>query len=128
MKLRVLMPVLGLAAMLATAGAAWAQPQTKLVSGLGKGTIQAIWCSALFFEESYYHDEDSDEAARYENLAFDLGADIDTALLEDYGMRQEEVDEIWSIFDGGAYDLAEADDAGFLAQLDMCESNYDNLL
>jgi len=128
MKLGVLTPALGLAVVLATAGVAWAQPQTKLVSRLDKGTIQAIWCSALLFEESYYHDADSDEAIRYENLAFDLGDSIEALLLDEHGMRQEEVDEIWSIFDGGAYDLAEADDEGFLAQLEMCESNYDDLL
>ncbi|WMT88749.1 hypothetical protein NO932_09135 [Pelagibacterium sp. 26DY04] len=118
---------LAIGVLLAGAGTATAQPQTKLVNGLDKAMIQAIWCSALFFEESYYHEAESDEALRYEDLAFDLGADIDTLLL-DHGMRQEEVDEIWSIFDSAAYDLAEMDDESFLVQVETCESNYDNLL
>lgn len=109
-------------------GSAVAQPQTKLVQDLPKSLIQAIWCSALFFEESYYYEEGSEDAAHYEDLAFDLGADIDTVLLEDHGLRQEEVDEIWSVFDGGAYDLTMEDDESFLAQLELCEANYDTLL
>ena len=113
---------------LACAGSAIAQPQTKLVNGLDKAMIQAIWCSALFFEESYYHETESEDALRYEDLAFDLGADIDTILLDEHGMRQEEVDEIWSIFDSAAYDLAEVDDEGFLTQVETCENNYDDLL
>lgn len=119
---------IAMALLLAGTGGAMAQPQTKLVSDLNKATIQAIWCSALFFEESYYHETESEEALHYEDLAFDLGADLDTILLEDHGMRQAEVDEIWSVFDSAAYDLAEADDEGFLAQVEICESNYDNLL
>jgi hypothetical protein len=113
---------------LAGMGGAMAQPQTKLVQHLDKAMIQAIWCSALFFEESYYHDSESDEAYHYEDLAFDLGAEIDTLLLDEHEMQQAEVDEIWSIFDSAAYDLAEADDTGFLTQVETCESNYDDLL
>ncbi|WP_338606740.1 hypothetical protein V6617_09450 [Pelagibacterium nitratireducens] len=113
---------------LAVAGGAAAQPQTKLVQDLPKSLVQAIWCSALFFEESYYYDDGSDDMMHYEDLAFDLGADIDTVLLEDHGFRQEEVDEIWSVFDAGAYDLTMEDDESFLAQLELCESNYDALL
>jgi hypothetical protein len=113
---------------LAGAGSAVAQPQTKLVQDLPKSLIQAIWCSALFFEESYYYDEGSEDMLHYEDLAFDLGADIDDVLLEDHGLRQEEVDEIWSVFDAGAYDLNREDDESFLAQLELCESNYDALL
>lgn len=128
MKLGLLTPTLALAMVMATTGAGWAQPQTKLVSGLDKATIQAIWCSALLFEESYYHETDSEEAIRYETLAFDLGADIDAMLMEDNGLRQVEVDEMWTVFDGAAYDLASSDEENFLAQLEMCETNYDDLL
>ncbi|AEQ51523.1 hypothetical protein [Pelagibacterium halotolerans] len=124
---RYLLP-LSLILVLAGAGGAIAQPQTKLVQDLPKSLIQAIWCSALFFEESYYYDEGSEDMAHYEDLAFDLGADIDTVLLEDHGLRQEEVDEIWSVFDSGAYDLTMEDDESFLAQLELCESAYDELL
>lgn len=113
---------------LAGAGSAIAQPQTKLVRDLPKSLIQAIWCSALFFEESFYYEEGSDDATHYEDLAFDLGADIDAALMDDHGLRQEEVDEIWSLFDSDAYDLTIEDDERFLAQLELCEANYDALL
>ena len=58
---------------LAVAGGAAAQPQTKLVQDLPKSLVQAIWCSALFFEESYYYDDGSDDMMHYEDLAFDLG-------------------------------------------------------
>lgn len=124
---RHLLPV-SLALALAGTGGAAAQPQTKLVQDLPKNLIQAIWCSALFFEESYYYEEGSDDAAHYEDMAFDLGAEIDTMLLEEHELRQEEVDEIWSLFDGGAYDLTMEDDESFLAQLELCENNYDALL
>ncbi|SDG65644.1 hypothetical protein [Pelagibacterium luteolum] len=118
---------LAVAALLVTTGTAVAQPQNKLVSRLDKALIQAIWCSALLFEESFVYEAETDDAIRYENLSFDLGADIDAMLLED-GMRQAEVDEIWSVFDGEAMDLALMDSASFAAQLAVCETNYDSLL
>lgn len=119
---------LALAVSLVGAGGALAQPESKLVSRLDKAMVQAIWCSSLLFEESYYHETGSDEASRYEDLAFELGDAIDAMLLDEHGMRQAEVDEIWSMFDAGAYDLAEADEESFLAQLEICENNFDALL
>lgn len=120
----------GLASAIALAGtaSAFAVPETKLVSRLDKGLVQAIWCSALFFEQSYSYDLDDAAAIRYENLAFDLGERIDAMLSEEHGMRQEEIDEIWTLFDDGAYDLAVAERTSFTAQLDGCERNFDNLI
>ncbi|WP_417581701.1 hypothetical protein [Pelagibacterium sp.] len=109
-------------------GSAFAQPQTKLVQDLPKGLIQAIWCSSLFFEESYYYEETSEDAEYYSDLAFDLGDDIDDLLRGRYDLPQAEIDEIWAVFDGGAFDLTNEDDDGFLAQLEMCEANYDDLI
>lgn len=119
---------LAFAAVLLTGGPGLAQPQTKLVSELDKALVNAIWCSSLFFEESYYYDEDSEDAIYYEDLAFDLGDAIDDILLADHGMREEEVDEIWSIFDDAALDLAIDDEDRFLAQLEACETHFDTLL
>ena len=116
------------AMVLAAAGTAQAQPQHKLVRDLDKGTIQAIWCSSLFFEESYYHESGGRDATRYEDMAFELGADLDGELIDTYGLRQEEVDEIWSVFDSAAYDMAELNDETFLEQVEACESGYDALL
>lgn len=105
-----------------------AQPQTKLVSGLDKQTVQAIWCSSLLFENSFFFDEGSDESLNYEDMDFDLGERIDTILRDDHGLRQEEIDEIWSIFDDGAYALNIDDQANFDAQLQACENGYAALL
>ncbi|RDE09259.1 hypothetical protein DVH29_07305 [Pelagibacterium lacus] len=105
-----------------------AQPQSKLVSGLDKQTVQAIWCSSLFFENSFFFDEGSDEALNYEDMAFDLGERIDTILRDDHNLRKEEIDEIWSLFDDGAYALNVDDQASFDAQLQTCENGYAALL
>lgn len=120
--------VLAAALVLAGMGGAMAQPQTKLVSRLDKPTIQAIWCSALFFERSYYQDADGEQALHYENLAFDLGDRIDQMLRDEHGMRDAEIDEIWMIFDGDAYDLAAHGSDSFVAQVVGCESNFASLL
>ncbi len=118
----------GLVAALMGAPAALAQPETKLTRNLSQATINAIWCSALFLEESYYWDEDSDEAAHYEDIAYDLGADLDVVMGE-MGLPTAESEEVWVIFDEAAATYAAEDEEGFLAKLEACEMAYtDNKL
>lgn len=116
-----------IATALAMSSAAYAQPQTKLTSRLGKPLIQAIWCSALFFEGTYSYEGGEDFVDDLEDMAFDLGEDID-ATLRDAGMAQPEIDEIWEIYDGTAFDLALDDIDSFNGQLLACERGYDNLM
>lgn len=117
------------AAMALVAGTgAHAQPQTKLTTGLGKSLIEAIWCSALLLEESYIYDDGSEDALHYEDLAFDLGEEIDALLTDEHGLRQVEVDEIWAVFDDEAYMLAGENEDRFLTELAACENNYETLL
>ncbi|WP_196258411.1 hypothetical protein [Pelagibacterium limicola] len=112
-----------IAAMLVVSPAALAQPQTKLTGGLSSNTIKAIWCSALFLEESYYWDEGSDEATHYEDMAYELGADLDDVMAE-VGLPQAESEEIWAIFDEAAAEFAETDEDGYLGELEICETTY----
>lgn len=128
MKIRVWASAVAVAAVLAGSGAALAQPQTKLVSRLDKGFIQAIWCSSILFEESFFYEEGSDDGLDYETRAFEIGGQVDARLLDEEGMSQAEVDEIWALFDEHAMTLAAEQEDDFLAQLESCEANFDTLL
>src|SRR5690606_13168960 len=100
-----------------------AQPQTKLTNNLPKATIDAIWCSALFLEESYYWDEESDDAIYYEDMAYDLGDGLDE-VMDDFGLPDAESEEIWAVFDEAAADYALDDEDAYLAELDACDEAY----
>lgn len=116
-----------LAVSFALAGTAQAQPVTKLTANLDAETREQIWCSAVFFEESYWYEDDSDWGVYYDNLAFELDAMVmDT--LDGMGMPIEEQDEIWDVYDSEAFELAEGDENGFLAQLNTCEEIYGDLI
>lgn len=103
--------------------AAYAQPATKLTTNLSEATIGAIWCSALFLEESYYYDEGSDDAVHYEDMAYDLGEQLDDVMRE-AGLPTAESEEVWAIFDDAAADFALDDEAGYFVELDACEEAY----
>lgn len=118
---------LALTAMLAATGAAQAQPQSKLLQGLDKGTIEALWCSSLMLEEAWYYDEDSDEAIAYENMAYDLGDKVEP-ILEDRGLNDAEIEDVWTFFDEAAMDLAVDDEDSFYQQLESCETNFDAIM
>lgn len=118
---------LALTALLVTTGVAQAQPQSKLLQGLDKATIEALWCSSLLLEEAWYYDEDSDEAIEYENMAYDLGDNVE-ARLEARGLSEAEIEDVWTFFDEAAMDLATDDEDSFYRQLENCESNFDAML
>lgn len=105
------------------APAAFAQPETKLTTNLSRVTINAIWCSALFLEESYYWDEGSDDQTRYEDMAYDIGAQLDD-IMGAAGIPYVESEEIWSIFDAAANDFAYENESAFFDELDACEAAY----
>ena len=119
---------LAVGVLIACTSAGLAQPQTKLTSELDKQLSQAIWCSSLLFEHSNVYEESSEDALRYEDMAFEIGAEIDTVLLEEHGMRQAEVDEIWAVYDDGAYLLAQDDPESFSDQLAACEAGFETLM
>lgn len=119
---------LALAATLAFGtGTAHGQPATKLVTGLDKALISNVWCSALFFEESFWHDSDSERAYYYEDLAYLLEDDMHAQLL-DSGLGEPEIAELWEVFDAAAMDLAVEDETGYRAQLAPCETQFRTLL
>lgn len=108
-------------------GSAQAQPVTKLTSKLDAATLEQLWCSAVFFEESYWYDDDAEWGVYYEDLAFELD-DMVMGAFEGLGMPVDEQDEIWDIYDSEAYDLAEADEGAFLAQRTACETKFGDLI
>lgn len=123
MKIRQSLVPAALAALLMATPVALAQPQTKLTNNLPKATIDAIWCSALFLEESYYWDEGSDDAIYYEDMAYDLGDGLDE-VMDDFGLPGAESEEIWTVFDEAAADYALDDEDAYLAELDACDEAY----
>lgn len=123
MKIRHLAVPVAFAAMLVAASTAFAQPVTKLTRDLPAATVAAIWCSSLFFEESFYWDEGSDDSFYYEDMAYDLGFELDE-VMSDFGLLPAESEEIWAIFDEAAVDLALEDEDGYFAALDACEEAY----
>lgn len=115
------------AALVFGTGAAQAQPATKLATGLDKALISNVWCSALFFEESFWHDSDSERAYYYEDLAYLLEDDMHEQLLG-AGLGEPEIAELWEVFDAAAMDLAVEDETGYRAQLNPCEVQFRALL
>jgi hypothetical protein len=110
-------------AALALASPAFAQPETKLTRNLSAATVKAVWCSSLFLEESYQWDDGSEEAIRYEDMAYDLGDALDEVMAE-AGLPPAESEEIWAIFDEAAVDFASDDNDAFLVELEACEQAY----
>lgn len=112
-------PIMAAALLIGAAwpSAAFSQPESKLIRGLDEPTIATMWCSALFFEESFWHDEGSDWSYYYDDLAYILENDLHDGLME-AGLGEAEVDEAWAIFDDAAMALSESDEAAFLAQLE----------
>lgn len=108
------------------AGAAQAQPVTKLTQGLGKATIGDLWCSALFYEESFWHD-DPDISYYYDDLSLEL-EDLTLDALEDAGLGERERNELWQVYFDAAMELAEGQEDSFLSQLDACEAMHGDLV
>lgn len=119
---------LAVVAAFSAGSSAFAQPQTKLTTGLSKSLIQAIWCSSVLLEESFIYDEGSEDAVHYESLAFELGDEVDVLLKDEHNLRQAEVDELWALFDDEAYWLAGDNEDRFMTELRSCETSYDSLL
>lgn len=109
------------------AATAQAQPSSKLINGLDKSLIAEIWCSALFFEESFWHDSDTERAYYYEDLAYLLEDEMHQQLL-DSGLGEPEIAEIWEVLDEAAMALASDSERAYRAQLASCESQYRMLL
>lgn len=121
MNIRLLLGPVALVAMLTTGTAAYAQlPDTKLTRRLSQNTVDAIWCSSLFLEESYYYDEGSDDSLYWEDMAYDLGDELDDVMRE-AGLPEAESEEIWAIFDDHAAEFAMSDEGAYLQAVEACD-------
>jgi hypothetical protein len=124
MNIRQLSAPVIIAALTLASPAAFAQmPETKLARNLSEATVNAVWCSALMLEESYYYEEASEDAIYWEDMAYDLGEDLDEVMGE-AGLPMVESEEIWAIFDSAAEDYAATDEDAYMAELEACEDAY----
>lgn len=112
---------------LAMASVANAQPINKLTALLNAEQYEAAWCSGIFYEESYWYDDDPDRLAYYEDLAFEAET-VAYDGMEALGFRTVEIDEVWDVMDEWAYELVDSDEDGFLAKLDECLEVFGSLV
>lgn len=111
---------------LLVSGGAQAQPETKLASALDAKARHILWCSAVFYEEALWYDEDDAWSTYYAALGDNLGWRSDTAL-RDTALSAAEHDELWRIYDAGAAALAENDEDAFFGAIAVCEADFSTL-
>lgn len=120
-------PALAAAMVLALAAPAAAQPALKTPFPLSDQLARVMWCSAVFFEESYHWDDDREVGQWYDDLSLALEEQAE-GLLEDEGWSWDEVDELWAAFDNTAEDLLVEDEPAYFAELEGCEQSYGGLM
>lgn len=122
-----LLPVLAATVALALSTNASAQPATKLTSGLDAETVKMLWCSAVFFEESYWYEEDNEWSTYYDDLSWSLEYRV-SEFMDMAGLGEAEQDEIWDLYDTEAADIAENDEDRFLGMRNDCEDEYGDMV
>lgn len=105
--------------------AAFAGPGVK-ASAFSPDTVSALWCSAVFYEETFWHEPDSPVWYRLDQLSLTTEDIATTAALSE-GFSQDNVIEIWEAYANDAYSFYEANQDGFATDLADCETRYGDL-
>lgn len=118
-----------LAAALAFAAPAVAQPVPELPDWVTEEAATLIWCSALFMEEGFRQAfvEDAMALGRwYDGLSYL----VQEAAAGSLGPERTEDDlqEIWTMMAAAATELAAEDGPGYGAALDACEAEHEHRL
>lgn len=125
--MRTILAPAALAMALALAGPAAAQPALKLPVWLSGDVTGIMWCSAVFYEESFYWDEDPEVGRWYDELSIELEDQAETQL-EREGRSRDQIDDLWEALDNTAEDLAARDEDGYFAELENCETQFAGLI
>lgn len=116
---------LALAMIAGASSAAFAGPGVK-ANAFSPDTVSTLWCSTVFYEETFWHEPDTPVWYRFDQLSLTVEQIAISAALEE-GFSEDNAWEVWEAYANDAYGLYESDHDAFAADLADCEARYGDL-